>query len=293
MSERSASREGSCDLPEDVVKIKVGLIPPRGLENLVLRSKFHLSLAIDELMNRRMYSGMYKRAAELGDYVVLDNGLAEGMPCTPSFLYKHAKEIGASEVVVPDVMQDAEGTINQVKLFFEDRKLLPIKHMAVAQGKTLPEFRRCVEEFAKVEFITVVGIPRHMLETLRTQPCRIEFANWVADKFPGRFELHFLGTNPVWIGEVKAAAKYTPARSVDTSMPFSYAMAGEDLALSAQQIIRPKRYFETDWSRFVDVHLVRHNISTLLEWAGATGTRSHAAAETSARPVRRMSAVQS
>jgi len=272
--------------------MKVGLIPPRGLENLVLRSKFHLALAIDELMGRRMYAGMYKRAAELGDYVVLDNGLAEGMPCTPSLLYSHAKKLEVSEVVVPDVMKDAEGTITQVKLFFnEDRKPLPIKHMAVAQGKTLPEFRRCVEEFAKVEHVTVVGVPRHMLGTLGTQACRIEFSNWIENQYPGRFEQHFLGTNPIWIGEVKAASKYTVARSVDTSMPFSYAIAGEDLAETTAEIIRPRAYFETDWTFRVDINLVRRNIATLLGWAGATGTRSYERAEASARPVRRMSAV--
>lgn len=257
--------------------MRVGLIPPKGLENLALRSKFHLALAIPELMNRRVYSGMYSRASELGDFVVLDNGIAEGQPCNSTDLRIYAKRLEAKELVAPDVIKNAKKTVELVKMFFEEPGLLPIKHMAVIQGKKVEEFKWCVEQFAEIPYVTTIGIPRHMLETLTSRACRIDMANWIADTFPDRFELHFLGTNPKWLGEVKSASKYcSHVRSVDTSMPFSYAIAGEELATTKEEIIRPKFYFDRDWSRMVRSDLVLRNITTLLEWADASGVRSDA-----------------
>jgi hypothetical protein len=272
--------------------VKVGLIPPRGLENLALRSKFHLALAIPDLMDRRAYGGMYKRAVKLGDFLILDNGIAEGLPCPMDRLRAYAEYVNANELVALDIMRDAQATVRVVRKYFAGDGVPPIPHMAVAQGEKMDDFKFCVNEFAGIKEIRTVGIPRHMLETLDAKACRIDLANWIDDKFPKRFSLHFLGTNPVWKMEVHHASKYAShVRSVDTSMPFNYALASEELATSERVITRPKRYFENDWSRSVDISIVRRNIVTLLGWANATDTRSRDAEEASARKVRNMSAV--
>jgi len=265
--------------------MKVALIPPRGLENCALRSKFHLALAIPDLMRRQMYGGMYTRMATLGDYVVLDNGLAEGCPATPEQILQYAEQIKAKEVVLPDVMKDAHATIKAVKAFLALDIELKYSFMAVVQGNTLPDFKFCVEAFAHQPFVSVIGIPRHMLETLNVKSARINLAQWITENYPERFDIHFLGTNPVWLPEVRHAVKYVPfVRSVDTSMPFSYAIAGEHLALTKKQITRPTFYFERDWVHGVDGGLLRANIRTLLDWANAdaSGVRT----ETSARKLR-------
>lgn len=259
--------------------MQVGLIPPRGLENYALRSKFHLALAIPDLMSRRAYGGMYMRLARLGDFVVLDNGIAEGQPSPPESLMAQAATLGAQEVVAPDVMKDANATIKAVEDFFKLERPARFQYMAVVQGEKVEDFFKCADVFASIESINTLGIPRHMLTTLNQKAARIDFAYVVDERYPGRFDLHLLGTNPMWIPEVKHAAKYSPfIRSVDTSMPFSYALAGQDLALTTEHITRPDRYFDIDWPSKVDGPLIRSNIRTFMEWADATSIRSQASA---------------
>lgn len=257
--------------------MKVALIPPRGLENYALRSKFHLALALPELIMRRTYGGMYTRAAELGDYVILDNGIAEGRPCNPAELSTVASKIGAQELVAPDILRDAPKTLSMVERYVRDYSSDSLKHMAVLQGKRMLEYQTLVEEFENLPTIGVLGIPRHMLETLESKACRIDLANWIEEKFPGRFEIHFLGTNPYWLHEIRSAAKYAShVRSVDTSMPFSYAIEGELLSDTKDKITRPKDYFEAEWGHRVSGPILRRNIDTLMEWADASGVRSEA-----------------
>lgn len=255
--------------------MRVGLIPPRGLENYALRSKFHLALAIPELMARRTYGGMYTRMSALGDTVVLDNGLAEGTPATPELLLRYAKQVKAKEVVTPDVMKDCAATVKAVTDFFKLDVPLDYSFMAVAQGMKLADFHICVEAFAGLPFVSTVGLPRHMLGTLNSRACRIDLANWINGNYPSRFDVHLLGTNPGWIPEVRHAAKYAPfIRSVDTSMPFNYALVNEDLDTTSVQVTRPDKYFETDWVRRVNSILLRKNIYTLLRWANASEVRT-------------------
>ena len=259
----------------------VGLIPPKGLENYALRSKFHLALAIPELMERRMYAGMYTRVAALGDFVVLDNGIAEKKPAEPALLLEYAKRLKANEVVLPDVLTDAKETVKAVETFLRQDAPLNYSFMAVAQGTKISDYLWCVERFANISFIQTIGIPRHMLETIGQRACRIDLARKIHDEYPQRFEIHLLGTNPVWLHEVKSVAKYAPhIRSVDTSMPFSYALAGEVLETTSQQITRPHRYFEADWSKRVEGTLLHANIRTLLKWADAnvSGIRTQTSA---------------
>lgn len=249
--------------------MQVGLIPPKGLENFALGSNFHLALASPKLMARKTYGGMYTRAGRLGDYVILDNGAAENDLVSDYDLLAAAGMIHASEVVAPDVIRSSAGTIKRTTNFVRVGQPR-YKLMGVPQGINLPEFRKCVKAFADLEEIRVIGIPRHMIATIKHKAIRIDFANWVVETYPGRFEIHLLGTDPTWLAEVKHASKYAPhIRSVDSSLPFNYAIAGHRLDTTDAIVWRPDLYFDRDWNGKVDPKLVRQNVETLLEWAGA------------------------
>lgn len=253
--------------------MRVALIPPRGLENYALRSRFHLALAIPTLLTRQTYGGMYKRAAKLGDYVVMDNGANEGQRATGQLLCDLATNFGCQEVVLPDVLYDKYGTIMGAKVYLMGGYGgLGLRKMAVLQGKDPTDLKSCAIRFADIPQITVVGIPRHSIVTMNRPAVRIEIANWIEDRFPKRFKIHLLGTNSAYLGEVSAAQKYAPhIRSVDTSMPFNYAIAHRSLTRVTDTVIRPERYFTDDWSGRIDVNLLRDNIDTLMEWAGEVG----------------------
>jgi hypothetical protein len=264
--------------------MRVGLIPPRGLENFALASRFHMALAIPSLIQRRAYGGMYKRVVSMGDYVILDNGAAEGELAPNYALWEMAEALQPSELVVPDAMGECDDTLAAARQFFKGEyvfkteKYPDMKYMAVVQGRTKADLHRCVDAFVQLP-VNTIGIPRHLLASTvvrGTDPkatVRIDLANWIDAHYPGRFEIHLLGTSIEWIGEVRAAAKYAShIRSVDTSLPFNYALQGIPLTSFVEKVSRPKLYFANDWSPNAKVNLVRSNIDVFLTWAGCEPT---------------------
>ena len=253
--------------------MKVGLIPPRGLEGYALESDFHLTLPIEETTTNREYMRVYGRAAARGDYIVLDNGAAEGAMVTTERLLEEARRFDADEIVAPDEMRNPTATTEAVRQFLSHLKRLEettemptYKVMAVAQGTKMRHFEECVEDFSSSSRIDVLGIPRHMLKTLWLTS-RCDLARWVEKEFPGRFEVHLLGANPLWMREISTVAREIPSvRSLDTSLPFTYALASIDLEQARHQFMRVKNYFTHDWFR-VDPSLVQKNIQTYLKWA--------------------------
>lgn len=254
--------------------MQVALIPPTGLETWALRSGFHLTLP--HMFSNLDYRATYIRAAQRGDYIVLDNGEAEGVRVTGLNLRKMALEVEANEVVAPDIIGDKAKTCAAVHQFFrhaegETSKEVDavVRYMAVVQGQNMAELKACVEYYAGIPKIRVLGIPRHLLVTIEQSSVRIDLANWIRDFHFGRFEIHLLGTSPSWIQEVRYASKYAPhIRSVDTSMPFNYAIAGIPIQHDTRKTIpRPLTYFTKDHST-LDTSLIKYNVDRLLEWAG-------------------------
>jgi hypothetical protein len=94
-------------------------------------------------------------------------------------------------------------------------------------------------------------------------------ANWIEERYPHKFAIHLLGTNPAWLGEVRAAHKYAEhIRSVDTSMPFNYGLMGVALSSMAEKLTRDRNYFVHDWGKNANVGLLRDNVRTFMSWAG-------------------------
>lgn len=257
--------------------MKVALIPPRGLENYALQSRFHLALAIPDLMDHRPYCELYRRASRLGDYVVLDNGAAEGTPVDNTTLVHYANLLSASEVVLPDVMFETSLTVKAVKSFLanDQYSLGPlVKYMGVVQGNSWSKLLKCVDEYSKMA-VKVLGIPRHLLTTCGRPAIRIDLANKIEQEYGSRFEIHFLGTNVAWLAEVECIGKYAPhVRSLDSSLPFNYALAGRKLERTGQLVLRPSNYFDVDHSTGINRELLRNNVQTFLNWAGANAEAS-------------------
>lgn len=261
--------------------MKAALIPARGLESFALLSDFHMALAIPDCMENWHYVKVYQEAADRHDYIVLDNGAADGGLVSNFHLMSAARKLGADEIVLPDVFYDKAKTVIAVREFIKwyqtDPKspLTPnLKFMAVAQGTNIIAFRNCIDVFASIPEISVVGLPRHMLTTLNQKAARIDFANWIAEKYGSRFEIHLLGTHPVWLKEIVSVAKYADhVRSVDSALPFNYALASLDLATTKVELTRNPEYFNLDWYETVSTKRLNANIKTFMEWSnGINGT---------------------
>lgn len=267
--------------------MQAALIPPKGLEATALHSKFHLVLPLTDLMRSVAYMNTYKRAAGAGDFIVLDNGEAEGCPVTGEELLHAARTFKANEIVLPDVLRDQTGTVSRTQVFLEQygSQLEGYQLMGVAQGINMGNFKWCVNRFAEMPQVTTIGMPRLMLQTVRSASARIDLANWITKKFPGRFQLHALGADGKHRKEIQWLSKYAAnVRSIDTSMPYNYAIARADLAGSVNHINRPEMYFTASWSGKVNQKQLNSNIETYLRWV------QHGGAEASASEVRGVSA---
>lgn len=271
--------------------MKVGLIPGRGLEPYALRSDFHLALPIVDCIHNKGYVETYRQAGAEGGYIVLDNGAADGGLVSNTRLMQVAHMLDVHEIVAPDVFYDKAGTVSRVSEFMrwlsdhEDGAYYKV--MAVVQGTSMASLRKCVEVYSTINAISVVGLPRHMLTTLNQKAARIDMANWIKENFGERFQIHLLGTNPVWLKEVASAAKYAPhIRSVDTALPFNYALASQNLETTRVVLTRNPEYFLLDWSETASERHVNNNINTFLGWASGASTE-----ETSSSELRDVSAL--
>lgn len=248
--------------------MKLALIPPRGWERWAMHSHFHLALA--QVSNNKFYDQVYKEASERDDYIVVDNGAAEGTPVGDYKLFSMASRWRANEVVLPDEIRNGEETVRRVMQFernIDDSAYVfdQFDYMAVAQGVTTDEVKKCIQSLAHLSYVRTIGIPRHLITTMQRRFVRLDLATWIEREFPKRFQIHFLGTNPSVPSEILRAVKETPfVRSVDTSMPFNYAIAGVALTLTSPAIGRPSAYLSHHQN--MKIGILRMNIDTMKRW---------------------------
>src|SRR5882757_5645454 len=120
--------------------MRAALIPPKGYEDYALNSNIHLVLPLPPLIQNMKYLDVYQRAQRRGDFVILDNGCAEGQLVSGHHLLNVARAIRAHEIVAPDVMGDAAATLTATTNFiFDYQEARDYSIMAVLQGETPDE----------------------------------------------------------------------------------------------------------------------------------------------------------
>jgi hypothetical protein len=255
--------------------MRLALIPPLGLEHMALLCNTHLILP-QELYNTK-YDDTYKEACRRGDLTILDNGVNEGAEVTNIALAMEADRLGVTEVVLPDALRKGVLTAHLATKYFSDvftssSRLIDHNYMGVLQGINLQEIKILARHFADIPHITTVGIPRHLIRTTRRQSVRIDIATWIADTFDDRFQVHLLGACDSWPREVYWAARYVPfVRSIDTSMPFNYALQGYHLGWnSPTNISRAGDYFTTSKLNVTTSRLADSNVKMFLGWANGS-----------------------
>ena len=255
------------------------IAPPSLCEDVSALGKYHLVLP-HMLLTSEVYARVYWGAASRGDYVILDNGEAEGLAVNYAFnqLCMVAMSGDFKEIVLPDTMGDLNATmvatgtaLTKIPMLVHDKKL---SFMAVLQGQTMEELKMCLDFYTSLELrakITTIGIPRHVVGSV-DQHARFEMAQLITEKYP-RFKIHLLGASPIWVDEVKDLVKLYPfIRGIDTSLAFNAAAANIDLAMikggyqPQLPIHRPINFAMRRWND-KEKKLVHRNISTINGWA--------------------------
>lgn len=245
----------------------VALIPPKGLYKWANHTKRQMVLG--HMVGDSNYLESFNvRATRL--LTTIDNGEAEGQRLDNAELIRAARTARAGEIVVPDAMGDPEETRVRVKEFLHLARGLAdpteFLYMGVAHGGSVDEVMGMVS-FCADQGLLVIGLPRLLMQKLGQTNVRIDLANSIRERFPNH-HIHLLGTSGLWPKEILFAAKYAShIRSVDTSMPFNYAIQGERLGVSTKAIQRPDRYFAENWSYRAQNHLVEENVAKVMRWA--------------------------
>lgn len=100
-------------------------------------------------------------------FKILDNSLIElGAAMNFGTVLRVAKEIGANEVVLPDVFQDTDATLAAVsKALDKFEKPEGMQYMAVVHGRTKADVARCMETYEQIPEIDTLGIPKVLSKT--------------------------------------------------------------------------------------------------------------------------------
>jgi len=262
--------------------MKLALIPPISLRHTAVQSRYHLVLP-QLLEARDEYFAMYYTIAKEipGNFIILDNGEAEGAQVDFETLISYAAELDADEVVLPDVMKDAQRTIHRIEEFLQwydnsewggGRRR---NFMFVAQGTTYEEVQsmmgEVMEDKEMSKNISAVGIPRHLVETLNDNQARVELAYYFHERYSNSdyapVAIHFLGASPVYVEEVGDLQSIGIGRGMDTSLPYNATYHSVELGgLTPDVVSRPDGYFDLDHQAF-NSQLLEKNIHTMMDWA--------------------------
>lgn len=251
--------------------MKLALIPP--IDLLEYTEETNLQLMLPHLLQRsERYRYIYKRHCEdPGEYVILDNGEAEGVTPDWDYLWSLLREYQPDEFVIPDVIADMRKTIDRAKewryKFSSSIEWSNRKYMFVIQGRTMEEFKESINWALQRDWIDVIGIPRHCIETLNMRDARWLLAANINRR--SKKPIHLLGAAAHFPDEMHRYdwAAIPTVRSTDTSSPFNFAHKGMSLDGDHLTVRRPENYFHMDLDDFV-MDVVDRNVQLLMEWTG-------------------------
>lgn len=153
-----------------------------------------------------------------GRYLILDNqhptsgGRTMGVSSVES-LMDTAIKMKADEVIIPDVLNDAQATLNSFSMFFLRQQHLYYDGglMFVPQGRNLVEWMSCYDKFIQTGYshlVRTIGIPKWLGED------RFKALDYIIHPFM----IHFLGVESGW----KELERVERVRSWDTSLMYAF-----------------------------------------------------------------------
>lgn len=231
------------------------------------------------------YSTRYIEAPKAeGEYRILDNGVAESVAADTNTLLRIANVIRADEIVIADVMNETDATIETGKQFMRAFGAHTFTHApkrvaAVVQGRSFAEWMKCINAYMYLpEFasVTTLMFPRCMNTAENGFRGRYHFlsamfaSEWWAELVKDRpMQVHCLGAAS-WIREV-VMLRELPIRSIDTSMPVVLALEGLDIRKDVY-VKRQEGYFDLkDVKTYAP--LAALNVSIFRDWAGDNSDR--------------------
>ena len=192
-------------------------------------TRYHMTLT-HLVLKYDYYAEFYKEKSDDGDFVILDNSLIElGGSVDIETVQKAAELINPTEIVLPDVFRDKDGTIKAVDKALKSLEGIdyPYQLQAVCHGSTPEQWISCWETLNTYNELDCIAIPKvttTIFEEGRPEAVRYALSRNVAEK-----EIHLLG---VW-EDMKELQEYTRQekemiRGVDTSIVIHSTIEGSE-----------------------------------------------------------------
>jgi hypothetical protein len=253
------------------------IVPPKALPFVPSDSISDFHLLLPSLFSDIPYRDYYKKLANL-DYLIMDNGVAEGRGYSFPTILQMSRVMGVQEIVLPDIMGNMDRTLRAAaQVFypaFENRH--HFKFMFVVQGENWREAIHCAERAMNMfpGLIYCFGVPRHFLRF--GGGARATIVEALRTRWPVK-PIHLLGTHPEYPMELLIHSRTyrdCQVRSCDTSMAWNATLREHDLGskdFSSTTIIErqpidefKKASFEHSAPRYVE--LFRKNLEVIESW---------------------------
>lgn len=198
------------------------IVPPECLSAVeVLHPLSRMMVLGQKLVSDFDYRERCRAMSRKGTRIIVDNGAAEHDQPAFREIAKAAEYIEASEVVLPDVLYDADQTLTNL-LNRRNYALVPPKQrVVIPQGRTVEEWGNCYWILRQKISFGVLGVPKLLEQFPGGRPSALDRV-W-ADP---AYSVHLFGiwSNPY--REITQALKVSKRiRSIDSGAAVAYAQA--------------------------------------------------------------------
>lgn len=241
--------------------MKLAVITPTVGWHYIKHLGYHMALGQKLFQDPDYYNCMWDLALK-GHFIIVDNGAAEPEEERESFpnIAHAALELGASEIVLPDVIRSSAKTVEK-SLDSNVLHMVPQhKRFVVPQGASWAEWTYCLDKLVLHAQPATVGVPKWLdgpngLPGGRPRALRIMMSRSTHLKC----NIHLLGIAKHSFEEIYQCIKVYPGiRGIDTGAPVAFAQH--------KLLLNDDKHFSLDWTTDVDRRILKFNIETLNDW---------------------------
>ena len=215
---------------------------------------YHLAL-VQNLLWDAETANVYRALHERGDFIMLDNGEAEGQQGNFEDVLRMAEHIGADEIILPDVIKDMQKTLD---LHSKWCHAVPAcKTAMIPQGKDVTEYLACLKDMVEwgFHFVTIC-VPKHL-----GVAGRVEVLTYLKDAmWDLEWNIHLLGLSANPYAEFKAYRDTgCRVRGIDSAAPVAWAQH--------DAVFQTGERYSIDWEGYASEKLVLQNLKVIQEEA--------------------------
>lgn len=225
--------------------MKLAHIGPPGYWRATFSTGYNMALA-QYLESDTEYKNEYIRRRSEGNFVMVDNGEAEGERMPFERVLIQALDIRADEIVLPDSIRNHDETIELIKQNY--RQVVPYMRAIVPHGRSAEQWQHCygkIHEILGGKYRTIC-VPKY---TEAFENGRAGLLSWLHNtaKATQHYTVHMLGVYDHPKKEIEIGNKYN-VRGLDTGAAVAWAQWTADINDERDQ------RFSLLWEPLTDVH---------------------------------------